>query len=162
VDLHLIPGAVATPEERAKMESQADKIYFNDFLPKVAKGRNKTQEEVNTLGQGRVWTGTQAKSNGLIDEFGGLDKAISIAKELANLPADKDVKRVVLPEPKPFLQSIFGDDDSSSDAKNEQAQAAILDALPADIRNSFRYAALLDRMQRGEAMLFLPFQLEIK
>ena len=85
-----------------------------------------------------------------------------IAKELANLPADKDVKRVVLPEPKPFLQSIFGDDDSSSDAKNEQAQAAILDALPADIRNSFRYASLLDRMQRGEAMLFLPFQLEIK
>ena len=151
-----------TPEERAKMVEQTNSIYYDNFVPKVSKGRNKSAEEVNTLGQGRVWTGTQAKSNGLIDEFGGLDKAISIAKELANLPAEKDVKRVVLPEPKPFLQTIFGDDDSSSDVKNEQAQAAILEALPADIRNSFRYAALLDHMQRGEAMLFLPFQLEIK
>src|SRR5436190_1435066 len=151
-----------TPEERAKMVEQTNSIYYDNFVPKVSKGRNKSAEEVNTLGQGRVWTGTQAKSNGLIDEFGGLDKAISIAKELANLPAEKDVKRVVLPEPKPFLQTIFGDDDSSSYVKNEQAQAAILEALPADIRNPFRYAALLDHMQRGEAMLFLPFQLEIK
>lgn len=151
-----------TAEERAKMVEQTNSIYFDNFVPKVSKGRGKSAEEINTLGQGRVWTGTQAKSNGLIDEFGGLEKAISVAKELADLPADKDVKRVVLPEPKPFLQTIFGDDDSSSDVKNEQAQAAILDALPSDIRRSFRYAALIDRMQRGEAMAFLPYALEIK
>lgn len=151
-----------TPEERAKMVEQTNSIYFDNFVPKVAKGRSKTNEDVNTLGQGRVWTGTQAKGNGLIDEFGGLEKAISVAKEFANLPADKDVRRVVLPEPKPFLQTIFGDDESSSDVKSEQTQAAILDSLPADIRRSFRYAGLLDRMQRGEAMCFLPFQLEIK
>jgi len=151
-----------TPEERAKMVEQTNSIYYDNFVPKVAKGRAKSTEDVNTLGQGRVWTGTQAKGNGLIDEFGGLEKAISVAKELANLPADKDVKRVVLPEPKPFLQTLFGDDDSSSDVKNEQAQAAILDSLPADIRRSFRYAALLDRMQRGEAMAFLPYALQIK
>lgn len=151
-----------TPEERAKMVAQTNSIYYDNFVPKVAKGRNKDNEEVNTLGQGRVWTGTQAKDNGLIDEFGGLERAISIAKQLAELPADKDVKRVVLPEPKPFLQTIFGDDDSSSDIKSEQAQAAILDSLPADIRRSFRFAGLLDRMQRGEAMLFLPFELRVK
>ena len=61
-----------TPEERAKMEEMAKGVYYDNFLPKVAKGRGKTDEEINTIGQGRVWTGTQAKANGLIDEFGGL------------------------------------------------------------------------------------------
>jgi protease-4 len=151
-----------TPEEREKMVQQTNSIYFDNFVPKVSQGRRKTAEEVNTLGQGRVWTGTQAKERGLIDEFGGLEKAISIAKQLANLPAEKDVRRIVLPEPKPFYEAFFNNENSSESAKSEQAQAALLDAMPADVRRSFRYAALLDKMQRGEAMLMLPFDLEIK
>ena len=131
------------------------------IIPKVAKGRNKTVEDANTLGQGRVWTGTQAKQSGLIDEFGGLEKAIEIAKQLANLPADKDVKRVIFPEPRPFLETLFGGD-ASAQTREEQTRAAILEALPADVRRSFRYASLFDRMQKGEAMLLMPFELEIK
>ncbi|MBP9664380.1 MAG: signal peptide peptidase SppA [Pyrinomonadaceae bacterium] len=149
-----------TPEEREKMVAQTNSIYFDNFLPKVAKGRGKSHEEVNTLGQGRVWTGTQAKENGLIDEFGGLEKAIEIAKALAELPADKDVKRVVFPEPRPLLEELFGDDDTSQ--VQEQAQAALLESVPADVRRAFRFAALFDRMQRGEAMLLLPFELTIR
>lgn len=143
------------------MEAQTNSIYFDNFVPKVAKGRNKSAEEVNTLAQGRVWTGTQAKANGLIDEFGGLEKAVSIAKDLAGLPADKDVKRIVFPAPRPFLESYFGND-TSSQTKEQQAQTALLESLPADIRRSFRFAALFDRMQRGEAMMLLPFDLQIK
>src|SRR6185436_13469147 len=131
-----------TPEERQKMVDQTNSIYFDNFVPKVAKGRSKTAEEVNTLGQGRVWTGTQAKERGLVDEFGGLEKAISVAKELAKLPADKDVRRIVLPEPRPFLESIFGNETSSetSDSKAQQTQTALLESLPADLRRAFRYA----------------------
>ncbi len=152
-----------TPDERAKMESQADKIYFNDFLPKVAKGRNKTTEEVNTLGQGRVWTGTQAKQNGLIDEFGGLEKAIEIAKQLANLPADKDVKRIAYPEPRSFFDSYFGSDDSTfTETEEFKAKKALIATLPEDVRRSLRYAEVLDRMKKGEAMTMMPFELEIK
>ncbi|MEO7659869.1 MAG: signal peptide peptidase SppA, partial [Pyrinomonadaceae bacterium] len=150
-----------TPEERTKMEAQANGVYYDNFVPKVAKGRSKTNEEVNTLGQGRVWTGTQAMANGLIDEFGGLEKAISIAKELANLPADKDVRRIVFPEPKPFLEAYFGNE-TTVRTKEEQAQAALIESLPIDIRRAFRYAAMLDKMKRGEAMMMLPFELEIK
>ncbi len=153
-----------TPEEREKMVQQTNTIYYDNFVPKVSKGRGKSTEEVNMLGQGRVWTGTQAKERGLVDEFGGLEKAISVAKELAKLPEDKDVRRIVLPAPKPFLQTLFGDDASTeaSDSKTEQAQQALLESLPADLRRAFRYAALFDQMQRGEAMLLLPFDLEIK
>lgn len=153
-----------TTEERAKMQTQAEKIYFNDFLPKVAKGRNKTVEEINTIGQGRVWTGVQAKANGLIDEFGGLEKAIEIAKQLANLPADKDVRRVAYPEARSFFDEYFASDDDGASTETEEfrAKKAIADSLPADVRRSFRYAELFDRMQRGEAMTMMPFDLEIK
>lgn len=150
-----------TPEERAKMEAQANSIYFDNFVPKVAQGRKKTNEEVNTIAQGRVWTGTQAKANGLIDEFGGLEKAINIAKELATLAADKDVKRIIFPEPKPLLETWFGDE-TSAQTKQEQAQAVLLETLPVDVKRSFRFAVMLDRMKRGEAMLMMPFDLQIK
>lgn len=150
-----------TPEERAKMQEQANNIYYGSFVPKVAKGRGKTDEEINSIAQGRVWTGTQAKANGLIDEFGGLEKAIDIAKQLANLPADKDVRRVVLPAPKPFFEKYFGGGDSAQ-TKEQAAQKALADSLPSDVRRGLRYAALLDQMKRGEIMAMLPYELEIK
>jgi protease IV len=151
-----------TPEERAKMEEGANNIYFNNFLPKVSKGRNMDPENANSLGQGRVWTGTQAKANGLIDEFGGLEKAIDIAKQLANLPADKDVKRVVLPAPRPFFETLFGDPEETQTSADVKAQRALAASLPEDVRRMFRYAELFDRMKHGEAMLMMPFELEIK
>ena len=150
-----------TPEERVKMEELANNVYYTNFIPKVAKGRNKTNEEANALGQGRVWTGTQAKANGLIDEFGGLEKAIEIAKQEANLPADKDVKRVIFPEPRPFFETLFGKEESTQ-TKEQQAQKALADSLPADVRKALRFAELFDRMKRGEAMMLLPFELDIK
>lgn len=151
-----------TPEERAKMEESVNNIYFNNFLPKVAKGRNMDMERANSLGQGRVWTGTQAKQNGLIDEFGGLERAIEIAKELAKLPADKDVRRVVFPAPSPFFESWLGGGDDAEVRSNQEVQKAVAEALPADVRKAFRYVELFNRMERGEAMTMLPFELEIK
>ncbi len=150
-----------TPEERAKMEAQTNGIYFDNFIPKVAAGRNMSVEKANELGQGRVWTGTQAKGNGLIDEFGGLEKAIDIAKQLANLPADKDVKRVVFPTPKPFFESFF-EDEAAQITTDQKAQKALIDSLPADARRALKFAALFDQMKRGEAMLLMPFELQIQ
>lgn len=150
-----------TPDERAKMESQISSVYYDSFIPKVAKGRNKTVEEANTLGQGRVWTGTQAKANGLIDEFGGLEKAIEIAKQLAELPADKDVRRIVLPGPKPLFEELFGSE-ASVKTQEQRAQEALLLSLPEDLRRSFRYMALFDDMNRGKAMMMMPFELRVR
>ncbi len=150
-----------TDDERKKMESQMNIIYFDDFVPKVAQGRNKTPEDVNNLGQGRVWTGTQAKQNGLIDEFGGLEKAISIAKELAQIPADKEVRRVAFPEAQTLLQTIFSGN-ALVKTREQAAQEAIVETLPEDAKRALRYASLFDQMKRGETMLIMPFELEIK
>ena len=150
-----------TPEERAKMVEQANAIYYDSFVPKVAQGRNKTPEAINALAQGRVWTGTQAKENGLVDDFGGLEKAISVAKELAQLPADKDVRRVLYPVGTPWLESWFGGS-QDQDAKAKKAQEQLLSQMPADVRRAFRYAAMLDRMKNGEAMALMPYELTIR
>lgn len=152
-----------TDEERAKFQEQANNIYYDNFVPKVAKGRNMNNEKVDSLGQGRVWTGSQAKANGLIDEFGGLEKAIEIAKSLAKLPADQDVKRVVLPKPETLFERIFGTPEDTTFSESElKAQEALIRSLPEDVRRSLRYAALFDKMKRGEAMMMLPYELEIR
>lgn len=149
-------------DERAKMEEQANTIYFTNFIPKVAKGRNMTDEQVNTLGQGRVWTGAQAKENGLVDELGGLEKAIDIAKELAELPADKDVRRVVYPTPRTFMETILGGGEETTVDSGFKTRKAVADTLPEDIRKLFRYTEMFERMRRGEAIMMMPFELTIE
>ncbi|MDB4534618.1 signal peptide peptidase SppA, partial [Vicingaceae bacterium] len=73
-----------TGEEKAIIQIGVEKIY-DDFITKVAEGRGMTKEEVDAVGQGRVWMGKDALKIGLVDEIGGLDRAIEIAKEYAEL-----------------------------------------------------------------------------
>jgi protease IV len=147
-----------TPEEHAKMVESANTVYYDNFVPKVAKGRGKTAEEINAIGQGHVWTGFQAKDKGLIDEYGGLEKAIDVAKELANLPAEKDVKRVVFPSPQPFFESLFDSDNASIKA---ETQKAMVESLPKELQKSLRFAKMFEQMN-GQNMMLLPFEMEIK
>jgi len=86
-----------TDEERKVVKRQI-KEFYDDFVDKVADGRKKSFEEIDKIARGRVWTGNQAKQNGLVDELGGLKKAIEIAKEKAGIPEDKEVELVLLPE----------------------------------------------------------------
>ncbi|MGB9181379.1 MAG: signal peptide peptidase SppA [Pyrinomonadaceae bacterium] len=152
-----------SPEERAKFEEVIKSVYYDNFVPKVAKGRGRDVEYVDSIGQGRVWMGSQAKENGLVDEFGGLDHAIEVAKQLAKLPADKGVRRVIFPVPRSFLEQIFNKDEEDDEATAKlQQQRAVFAALPEDVRRTLMYANMLDKMKRGEVMLMLPFELRIK
>ncbi|HSL54358.1 MAG TPA: signal peptide peptidase SppA [Pyrinomonadaceae bacterium] len=148
-------------DERAKFEEWIKTTYYQDFVPKVAKGRQKDPQYIDSVGQGRVWTGGQAKERGLVDDFGGLDKAIEIAKQLAKIPADKGVERVILPHPTTFLQQLLSGGDDNSNTKLEQ-QRAVFAALPEDARRAFRYMQLMDRMKNGESMMLMPFDIRVK
>jgi protease-4 len=152
-----------SPDERAKFEEWIKTTYYEDFVPKVAKGRNKDAAYIDSIAQGRVWTGSQGKERGLVDEFGGLDRAVEVAKELANIPKDKGVHRVIMPYPRTLLQELMAAGDemrgSGSGVKQQQAMMA---ALPEDARRALRYAAMLDRMKNGESMLLMPFDLRVK
>jgi protease IV len=148
-------------DERAKFEDWIKTTYYNDFIPKVAKGRKKDAQYVDSVGQGRVWTGAQARDRGLVDEFGGLDKAIEVAKQLAKIPADKGVEQVILPYPTTFLQQLLSGSDDNSNTQVQQ-QRAMLAALPEDAQRAFRYMALMERMKNGESMFLMPYDIRVK
>jgi protease-4 len=148
-------------EERAKFEEWIKNTYYNDFVPKVAKGRHKDAQFVDSVGQGRVWTGGQAKDRSLVDEFGGLDRAIEVAKELAKIPADKGVERVILPYPQTFIQQLLSGSGENSNTEVAR-QRAVLASLPEDARRAFRFMALMERMKTGDPMLVMPFDIRVK
>jgi protease-4 len=77
-------------DERARFAVTIDAIY-NDFVGKVAAGRNRPVAEIEAVARGRVWTGRDAAEAGLVDELGGLRDAVRIARERADLPEDAPV-----------------------------------------------------------------------
>lgn len=85
-----------TPEQRAHREAEADLVY-DDFVERVADGRNLTKDDVDRVARGRVWTGADAMERGLVDELGGLRTALRRAKVLAGLDEDADVRIVTYP-----------------------------------------------------------------
>lgn len=84
-------------EEKEVVKRQI-KEFYDEFVGKVAQGRGRTYDEIDGVARGRVWTGNQGIKNGLVDELGGLKKAIQIAKEKAGIPEGKEVEFVLLPE----------------------------------------------------------------
>jgi protease-4 len=86
-----------TDEQKKIVNRQLQEMY-HEFISKIAQGRSMTQEAVETIAQGRVWTGRQARDNGLVDELGGLQLAISIARSKAGLKPDENVDIVAFPK----------------------------------------------------------------
>lgn len=94
-----------TQAQRAAYRGQLEDIY-EDFTQRVADGRDMPIEQVKEIAKGRVWTGAEAKDIGLVDEFGGILKAIAVAKELVEIEADKEVYLKRFPRPKTTQQQI--------------------------------------------------------
>lgn len=155
-----------TKEEREKFEGSMRNFYWNQFLPKVAEGRKfQNVEAVHEVARGRVWTGAQGKEKGLVDEFGGLDRAVEVAKELANIPADKGVRRVVYPAPRTFFQQLFGgggDEQDAASIKAQQQRAAFINSMPAEMRPVLRRAAMFERFPQNQTLAIMPFELKIE
>lgn len=110
-----------TKAEQAILQKYIDRIY-TDFITKVAQGRKLTLQQVDSIAQGRVWSGSDAKKIGLIDEFGGLNKAIQIAAQKVKL---KEYRISTFPEQKePFEQFIesIGEEASTYMAKQQFGQ----------------------------------------
>ena len=96
-----------SPEERAKVEEQMQATY-DAFVEKAAAGRHTTPERIDAVAQGRVWTGKQARQIGLVDELGGLERALALAKQHAKLPPDSEVELIVYP-PKKSVFEVLSD-----------------------------------------------------
>jgi protease-4 len=119
-----------TPAEWARFEAWLDRVYV-DFTGKVADGRKLPKEKVLEIAKGRIWSGQDAKNLGLVDELGGYDTALKLARKAAGIPDGEDVKIVVYPRPKTFFQSLVqrqGADNSDKEAVG-QTLARILETV---------------------------------
>jgi len=149
-------GAYSTDEpftqaQQAAYRSQMEDIY-KDFTSKVAEGRDIPLERVLEIAKGRVWTGEQAKSRGLVDELGGLRKAIEVAKAEAEINEDKKVKLKVFPRPKTTqqqLEELFG---QSVQAQSDLATLRELVDMP-EVKALLEAKARLDGNQELRADL---------
>jgi protease-4 len=92
---------------REKLRSAIDENY-RSFVTKVATARRRKFDEIEPLSQGRVWLGSQAKANGLVDELGGLDRAIELVKEKAKIPRGERVNLVPYPAKRSIFDIMFG------------------------------------------------------
>ena len=104
-----------SPEESRLIQSRVEAVY-QDFLGKVAKGRNMTTEAVNEIAQGRVWAGNKAKEIGLVDKIGGLDRALASAAKLAGL---EKYRTTEYPRTKTGLEQFIEKFDKSSSTDDE-------------------------------------------
>ncbi len=100
-----LPDRNLEADEKKKMERTIRSLYA-DFLTKVAAGRDLSLEEVEALAQGRIWSGRAAAANGLVDELGGLARAVQLAKEKAGLD-DEPVHLVEYPRRSLFDPNAF-------------------------------------------------------
>lgn len=112
-------------EERAYIEAFIDDIY-DEFVSKVSEGRSMTAEQVDSIAQGRVWTGIMAKEVGLVDEIGGLEKAISLAAESASL---EDYKIKDYPRFKDPLQLVVDRMSGKTSLESQIKESALGDYM---------------------------------
>jgi protease-4 len=95
-----------SPEEWARGEAMLDRIY-TDFTSKVAEGRRLPKEQVLKIARGRIWTGEDARTLGLVDELGGFPLALRLAKKAAKIPEAEEVNLRVYPEKRGTLELLI-------------------------------------------------------
>jgi protease IV len=114
-----------TAEERKILKDQILWAYVQ-FLNRAAEGRGLTREQVDAVGQGRIWTGRQAKDLKLVDELGGLTMALGLAKKEAGIDADEDVSLDIWPRKRTFWQSVFGRPGLAAELKSASGRDRLL------------------------------------
>ena len=114
-----------TPDQHDKFERSLDQVY-HAFIGHVADGRKLDPVKAEAIAKGRVWTGAQAKDNGLVDALGGLDTAVTLAKQAAHIAPDATITLRPYPQPKSTVERIMADlSDGNEDGSSARAAAAI-------------------------------------
>jgi protease-4 len=120
------------------------------FVSRVAEGRGSSPDKIDAIARGRVWTGQQARELGLVDELGGLDRAVALAKEHAKLDAGKPVSLVIYPQKRSIVDLVanpFGLGlGVSLEMLTRRPEARVLDTVIERLR----------LFRRGESLALMP------
>jgi protease-4 len=137
-----------TEEERTRVRDQ-NVAFYKEFVRKVAEGRGKSYETIDAVAQGRVWTGADALERGLVDQLGGLEEAVALAKEKARIRKEQEVSLVILPPRKGFLDLLW----------SRQEEDSVERVLPLDLQALLRW---IRSWNPDGPMARLPFHLTIR
>ena len=123
--------------------------FYDMFVEHVADGRNMTVEQVDNIGRGRVFTGDQAKKNGLVDKIGGLRLAIEIARQSAGIQDNRRVRYAIYPESRGF--EISG-----------EIGGFISDHLSPEIKSLVSDWSKTRMLRDNEPLFLMPIELEVQ
>ena len=148
-------------EGRKKLKEGIDDVYHT-FLGHVAVARKRKMEEIEELAQGRAWLGSQAKSRGLIDELGGLDRSLELVKQRAKIGVGEKVALVLFPTKKNFFEQFL----SKSSQASTQLWMRISGSGPIEIPFEKQLEAEIGISPRiflkGGMLGLMPYRLEFK
>jgi protease-4 len=145
-----------SPAEWGRFQAWLDRVYV-DFTSKVADGRKLPKEKVLEIAKGRIWSGQDAKNLGLVDELGGYDTALKLAKRAANIPESDEVKIVVYPHPRTFLETLIqrnGAENSDKEAINQTLTRILQDVQP--IARELKAAGISRSSKDQDDVLSMP------
>jgi protease-4 len=136
------------------------KDIYKQFTTKAAEGRKMEIAQLESLAQGRIFTGRQAAANKLVDQLGTLDDAVAEAKKLAGIDESETVERLILPEPKSFIEELLMGPSVEARAtlKLKQELSATLPGL-LDVLDD---ASRLPQLFREPGVTVLPFRARIR
>jgi protease-4 len=145
--------APLSDDARAKIAGEID-AFYKSFVSRVAEGRKRTFDQIEPLAQGRVWLGAQAKQNGLVDELGGLDRAVELIKQRAHIASADRVTLVPYPGKRSVLEMLFSRSDDSA-------------AVELSIEKKLKIDKMLGRLpftalSRGGFMKLMPFSITVR
>jgi len=149
------PARPYNQQEVKKLQEQLQSFY-DQFVEKAAASRHSTPEKIDAIAQGRVWTGRQGKQNGLVDDLGGLDRAVSIAKQRAKIAADADVELIVYPPRKSFYELVS--EQLSGSGESLAVRAWLTQNLSSGELEALRIVrGPFAMFRRGEPLALMPF-----
>jgi protease IV len=139
--------APLTEEQREKLRREIE-TFYKGFVERVAAGRKRPYDNVEPLAQGRVWLGSQAKQNGLVDELGGLDRAIEMVRDRAKISSSEKIVLVTYPPKRSVWEVLLNRSDDS--AQMESLIRPVIGKLP------------LRALMRGGILRLMPFTIDVK
>jgi protease-4 len=144
-----------SPDESRLIQGQIDRIYAN-FLERVAKGRHMTPEQVHEIAQGRVWIGQKAREIGLVDDLGGLDRALSAAAQRAGIEKYRIVEYPTTKTPlEQIIDKLTRQTDPDDEVRAWMMRSDLGELYPA-------YQMLRDARKNRGIQARLPFELIIR
>ncbi len=145
-----------TDSERQVWKKMMQEVY-RQFTTKAAKGRDMKLEELEKLAGGRIFSGRQAASNGLVDELGTLRDALKYAKVAGGVPDGEKAELLLLPKPKSFLEQLMNNGPLAQSTLKQQVETA----LPG-MSKHLSEVETFHRLFQEPSVLIMPLRIDIK